>query len=460
MRSANRNRGLVILLAIAILLRVILFVAIRPWDEGIVEKKILIHDSYIYNNLALEIYNGSISSFTHTKLTPGYPVFVYLIYLATGYRPWVVIAVQLLLNIMTIALVYELALALFGEKASLPAAVLYSLAPLGIYFSFVLVTETLFLLLLVAAVIMVVRALKSRRYVHFGLSAFLFGLASLVKPIAQYTPFVVVATIILYSGMRWSRRMKSVIVFAAVFILAISPWLLRNYMLHDNLSLSTIKGRNLFFFNVAYMEMLKTGKDLNEVRLELLDRVEKESWYVQSDNPFVKSKMYDRYATGYIRNNLVDYGKLHFKGIFNCFASIGGGNLCNIIGVKSGNRNFGNPLFKSNAFMLLSYFKNFANKNGYEIIISISALIVVAVTYLSFVVGLLNGIAARRFFDLMLPFLLVVYFSVLVGPVGGSRYKLPMVPFYTVIAGLGLYKLARGINKIRIRGKQLRGKDS
>ena len=94
----NENKCLIITICFAIVLRLLFFFSIKPWDEQVVKNRILIDDAIGYHNLALDILEDvSFSSFSSTQRTPGYPFFVAIIYSLFGVLPWVVLFVQLCL---------------------------------------------------------------------------------------------------------------------------------------------------------------------------------------------------------------------------------------------------------------------------------------------------------------------------------------------------------------------------
>jgi hypothetical protein len=75
--------------------------------------------------------------------------------------------------------------------------------------------------------------------------------------------------------------------------------------------------------------------------------------------------------------------------------------------------------------------------------ISIGVLIgaFLLMNYLTFCFGSISMIYEKSHFYLTMVLLIVLYFSGLAGVIGNARFKLPIIPFYMIISGKGLFEI-------------------
>jgi len=75
---------------------------LQPWKTKVVENNIIVMDATEYHELALSfLSNKSFIEFGAFR-TPGYPVFVALLYGMSSECVWFVLLIQLLLNVCTL----------------------------------------------------------------------------------------------------------------------------------------------------------------------------------------------------------------------------------------------------------------------------------------------------------------------------------------------------------------------
>jgi hypothetical protein len=175
---------------------------------------------------------------------PVYPVFLAAIYILSGLqaRFFAVRIVQAFVMASIAPMTYFLAQRLGASRrhariaAWIPAAwPLLLLLPLG------LATENLFIPLLTAGMLMLFKAVESRRLRDTALSGLIFGLATLTRSVV--VGFPALAAIWL-----WVRKMRrhAVLLMLVIAILVV-PWCVRNTLLHGRLTLvETSMGYNLY----------------------------------------------------------------------------------------------------------------------------------------------------------------------------------------------------------------------
>ena len=165
-------------------------------------------------------------------VTPGYPLFLSLFVDAPPTPPVFqrVERVQALLGTLAVALVFLL-FALNGMPwIGLTAAFLAAISPHLVNATVLLLSETLFSVLLLAALIAFTLHLKGTRWFYPSLAACgaLLAAAALTRPILEFFPVVMIAWLFLRYPPRQAWRGAAVL--AAGFLLLWSPWVIRNYV--------------------------------------------------------------------------------------------------------------------------------------------------------------------------------------------------------------------------------------
>jgi hypothetical protein len=206
--------------------------------------------------------------------TPLYPAFLLMTYLGLGVDPVRAVRVQILLDVLTTALVIvlgrEMVLGASGggsrsvaRRVGFWAGMGYALNGTATRYTGVLLSESLLLPLLAWALWMTVRYLSHPTGTRAGMIGLSWGLAVLTKPNVQYLALAVVvlmATRALSGGAgRWRQIVLAVGVLAAVVL----PWGLRNHRVFGRWMLSTA-----FEENLARVSAVATLAEMEGIRAE------------------------------------------------------------------------------------------------------------------------------------------------------------------------------------------------
>ncbi|HYM80744.1 MAG TPA: glycosyltransferase family 39 protein [Candidatus Limnocylindria bacterium] len=173
---------------------------------------------------------------------PFLPIFLSLLYRA-GVEPMGVLGGNVLLAGFTAWLLYRLSRRVgLDDRSACIAVAAYLVYPPFSAFTVQLVTENLFIPLILASTLMVLRALDRRSTLDHGIAGVLLGLAALTRPTALLLP-IVLAVPIRRSG---SRGMQIAALLAAS-ALVVTPWVVRNHLVFGHFQpTATSSGRNLY----------------------------------------------------------------------------------------------------------------------------------------------------------------------------------------------------------------------
>jgi len=163
--------------------------------------------------------------------TPGYPLFVGLLYAIGGEKPDAVMLLQVLMfGPLTIALTWMLGRRLFGPWVGTAAAFVAALHPFVWQYEARLFAEALAVPLTLAILLVILDRRPPVR--DIAVAGALAGLLILVKPSAFTILAAIVAAILVAWGLR--RGLPRAAISLGVCVLVIAPWTIRNYAEFDS----------------------------------------------------------------------------------------------------------------------------------------------------------------------------------------------------------------------------------
>jgi 4-amino-4-deoxy-L-arabinose transferase-like glycosyltransferase len=285
--TARERRWLLVIVLLATALRFawVLYAAREPRA---------LHDPSLYEVYAARIADGHGYTAADGQATTYYPVgyvgalgaLVWLVRLAPfpDNVPLTAGLFNLVLGVGTVALIFEIARRLFDNRIGLVAAGVVALWPNLIFHTAVILTETLFIFLVMAAVLLIVALPASSQWIGWRrLAAFggVVALSALVRPISlSFLPVLVVVLAIARAG--WRTTIASFGIAAMAVVVVVAPWTLRNLRetgsfvpistnLGDNLCMSRHPGADgAFQPDVACIVRTKTST-LAEREIEVND---------------------------------------------------------------------------------------------------------------------------------------------------------------------------------------------
>ena len=197
-------------------------------------------DEADYELIAKNLFEGNgycyLSGHPTAFRPPLYPLMIASVYRVSGLRSHAAVKwAQVLISSATAGLVFLLGLLVFGRGAGAWAGAIFAVYPTMLYYVPKLMTETLFIALMCASLVVLVLAIKRNAVSLFAAAGLLFGLSFLCRPVLL--PFIIglfVPMMLLLSRRKVIHRAAVCsIAFLAVFVFAVSPWVIRNYIVFD-----------------------------------------------------------------------------------------------------------------------------------------------------------------------------------------------------------------------------------
>lgn len=385
--------------------------------------------------------------------TPGYPLFLILTGLTTGWIGWTIILQILLVTVATV-LLYRFLKEIFDVRVAWYAALLFALEPWVAFVTSFPLTEATFLFVLVCGWYAFERALRRGDMALFGISGACIGASAMIRPISQFLPIVFVAFLLVF-GRRFSLSLKKILVaittFIVGFVILLSPFLLRNYIQFGTFSLSTKGPFTVYFYDVA---MLMQYRD-NVTAIEATDRL-----FALAKHDFPELQTIDdlkglQYAS-YLNQRSIEliaespflYTKLHISSLATFFFSDGYRLILkyiNMIDPQMPNITF--LVLQGEFQMLTSYLRD----NPLSAVTFIGGMLLWAATSILTFAALPLAYFRERHSEVrafVYAFVaLTMYFAVLTGLAAMARYRVPVTPFMLPLAVYSLFMLRSVLRK-------------
>ena len=320
----STKKRLLVILAVGLLLRAGLLIFF--WDQPLT-----IVDETHYQRIAENILNHHEFSYKvgqpHALRPPLFPFFLSAIYLITGGVHFNSIRIaQILLSLGIIILLYPLGKHFFDRRIGLLASFIFAVYPSFIFFTHLLLTEVLFTFFLILFVYFFLKFLKTEtikeeeqtnileakrvtsfplslifntRYRNILLTGLFLGLGALTR--SGLYPFLFIAIIFVFFVCRGMliEKLRWASILTIGFILVVSPWAIRNYILFKDLVIiDTIGGLNLYLGNYEHTPLNRAWAAIDltgdktwfyghEKELAKMNEAQKQRWAITKAREFI-----------------------------------------------------------------------------------------------------------------------------------------------------------------------------
>ena len=366
--------------------------------------------------------------------TPGYPLFLALIYRLGGGQPFLVVLAQVLLSTLTVFLTYRLGLRLLSRPAALIGTLLLAVSVESITQGFYLLTETLFTTLLAAGLLAWVRAWQEKRLLWTWVAALLLGLGTLVRPVAVFFPALLALAWFFRPGLAWLRRLSFAALLLAVYLLSLLPWLVRNQVVLGIPTISTISNYNLLYYNAASLEASLQHQSQAEVVAAYPARIQAaltaNGW---ADTEANRDRVEGSLARQILLAHPARYLFIHLRSDLNGLIPDVTGPT-EILGLTVGQKGTLSVLNQSG---LLAAIRNYYGGQWWILLLTLPVILLLGLVYLLDLAGtiaLARGRAGLAAFVLLAP---ALYFILLPGAASLPRFRVPVMPLLCLLAGLG-----------------------
>lgn len=185
---------------------------------------------------------------------PLYPALLATIWSVAGqHNLQFVRAFQIVLALATMVVVYVLGARIYDKRTARYAAAASWLYPSLVFFNFLILTETLFTLLLLTFILLSVCLVQAPRSWMALLCGIVLGLAALTRSVLWPVPLVLCPLLLVLIPGPIGRRIALPLVVLAGYTIVVAPWAVRNTKLQRVFTvIDTMGGMNLRMGNYEY----------------------------------------------------------------------------------------------------------------------------------------------------------------------------------------------------------------
>lgn len=205
MKPALVSKPLLRILILAFVVRMAFFLALKPWCPEVLSEKIIISDAIEYNRLALSILETkSFVEFTGLR-TPGYPLFIAFIYAISGNATWLVLLMQVLINLLSIVVLFKIAESVFSRRIAIISSFIFAIDLHQALFSVSLYSDSVYVFLLLLSVFFLIKGIGENRYFWIIASGIIISISALHRPVSTLLPGVFAFFLIFFSRLKLSK---------------------------------------------------------------------------------------------------------------------------------------------------------------------------------------------------------------------------------------------------------------
>lgn len=375
--------------------------------------------------------------------TPGYPLFLALIYFVFhSFVPAIFLGAAV--AAFAAPLIYLIAREIFGEKIAFGAGILTAIEPLGLFLGVSILTEGVFTPVLLLFLFCFIRYLKERQLSYLWYSAALLGIATLIRPITFYfwplaVPFIFYK--IYKTNNSWRQAIKRSLIFALIFFVILSPWLVRNKISVDSWQIIGFQG-NVFFVDHygAVLRYLGEAGPISDMHARALALTGPDKIFTPKG-----SDILFKAAVSGIKEHKLAYTNVYAKSLISFFVANGYKSLfIDILGVPAKAPFVPFELFLR--FDFKSIFKTMADMDFMGVLIYFGGKIFWIAASGSFLISFIYLLIRKNFkmvkASVVFIAVVIIYFALITGPtaVGGGRTKAPINGLIFIFAAFGFYK--------------------
>ena len=459
--NQGERAGLGIVLLLVALCGVTLFFIVHATSPN----RIFLPDSASYINPAKALlYTGRFAirpdkpDIPEIIRTPGYPLFLAGLFGIFGETYVPVILIQILLNLGTIVMTYHMGAKLWGGRIALVGAVLLALDVSSLFSAQMVLSDTLFTFLLCLAVGKGIDVFckPNRTMVHLVACSVLLAFATLVRPITYYLIILVMIILTTIWKLYWHQRWRKIGVFLAAvlipWVVLIGGWQLRNYLSTGSLTFSAIQSTNLLFYRAADVIAKRDGIPLEEAQRRLGYQNYRELH--PETRTWTQTQLHRRWkdeGIKIIRGHPGLLLKSELLGMVRMLFGPGEGGLLVYLGFEVKERHPGLSLFKMSP---REYIRTWILKNPGQFGLFVFSISYLMVVYIGVVIALWRLIGMRddtrrdliknktfKGSNLFIWGITLYLVLISAGPEAYSRFRVPVMPFFCLYGGYGLYHI-------------------
>jgi len=349
---------------------------------------------------------------------------------------------QALIGSATAVLAWIVAKEFLSTRWSAAVGFAMALEPLGAYLTSTMLSETVFTAVFVLAIYFFLQYLKDKRLAILTLTIALLGVATLIRPTTQYVPIIMLAILFWNSSFLFNTRLvKEVCIVLGLFIVILSPWIYRNYLVFGSTELNVQAASTLYAYFVPSTIALEKGISYEEAAKEFFEREHSQGI---GDVTLANASDYKQRAFAELRK--------HPKGLIESvlvtqYAFFTNDGLASVLSRRGIAISFAHPPYAeliTHPLKAMNFFWELAHGPG--VIVILGRFFWIAVTLLAaagaFLFWRQKGLLPQFVYIVAL----IAYFALttsIIGPGVNGRLRVPVEPLIFIFAAFALERVFR-----------------
>ncbi len=364
---------------------------------------------------------------------PGYPVYLTIIYSLFGIKPNIALFLQLLLSGFIPLLIFFNAEQLFGESIARTTALVSVVEPVSILYSNLLLSETLFVIPMLASSLLLIKAVKQGSFSKLLLAAVCTGMAAYFRAVMVYMVFIYVVIYMVLAKYPAKKRILHIGAFAGVFVLMIAPWTIRNYVRYGYKGFCGIQDINLYYYRATGVVARLEKKPFLDVQMELYNAVPKG---LSTSKEF---EFYRDRATGIILRHPLIYLDVAMWGALNLLFAPERYGVYMLSGYL---KTYSLSGFIWDRFSIRDIVKKFTSAPPFILFALIYQIAFTFVAIALAMYGVFIAIREGSYTELIIVIAIIFYFTVVSsGPEADARMRIPILPYELMLSAIALNNL-------------------
>ncbi|MDD2435449.1 MAG: glycosyltransferase family 39 protein [Bacilli bacterium] len=277
LKKINSNKALISVLICSYLLYLLIFINSFSTNFTSISNYYGSPDADNYVKMSYQLIDegiyGYMSEESNAYVTPSQPIYITSILMLNKILNVndlsLIIFFNILLNIGSIILIYFISMKLFKKKnISFVAAFLFAIYFPNVYYVRSALTEipTIFFMLL--SIYVFIKAIESDKMKWYMIFSVFYAITIMFRP--ALAPFLLICFFIIWKKHGFKNGTKRILYFSVGFFLIVFPWILRNYLLFNELYIFSSHGGNPFlggtypFYLEQYDHSIRTGLGMTE----------------------------------------------------------------------------------------------------------------------------------------------------------------------------------------------------
>ena len=377
-----------------------------------------------------------------------------------------IIIAQVVLLSMTSLLIAKIADKI-KKGAGWIAMVLFLINPNSLSAAFLIQSETLFVFFLTFSAYSLLQYSDKCRWRDVITSSLMLAIATLARPTTQYLivifPFACWLLIIFARKpvAFTSQRIYQSLIATGLAVLFVTPWALKLAPSEGGPTLTTAEIRSIYIYDqLLTLESFRKGVSINEaIKIEAKDKRQTQTAVCRSleYNSSARASCFQEAEKHYIRqlfgHPIQEYVKPITKSFANFFFSGSSGNWHNLLETNNKSKLVTIAANVSNQQSVTMMKEVLDNFGFWSTTITILCLLFSLLLKLMSLVGVYELIKSKQSAVLIVCLALIAYFFATTLFLGQSRYRVPVEPYFTVLATFGLLKLLRAIDDLKVTSR-------